>query len=567
MVFYIRSFALAALCCAMPAAADEGMWLLNRFPAKAVQEKYKFPVTDAFLETMRLGSVRFNSGGSGSFVSPDGMLFTNHHVAFDCIQKISTKENDYVKNGFFAKSHAEEKACPDLEINVLLSIETVTDQVNAGIAAGAPPAEASQKKRENQSMIEKACSDKTGNRCDVVALFSGGQYDLYQYKKYTDIRLVFAPEFAIAFFGGDPDNFTYPRWNLDITFFRAYENGKPAKPARYLPFSKTGAKDGELVFVSGHPGQTGRLETLAQLEFNRDVLYPLVLGRLNGLVKMLLAFGAQSEENKRIAADDLFGYQNSQKAYTGFQGGLLDNNLMARKRDEERRLRAAIADDPAKQKLYGTTWDEIAAAYADYRTFVKPYTVWERYGETASHLLTVGRKILRYAEEKQKPSEQRLREFVDSALASREQEMYSTAPVHPTLEVALIERFLEYAVETLGADDANVRAILKGRTPRAAAEAAVNSSKLADVAVRKQLAASADAARNSEDGIMALVRLIDGPAREALKKYLDRVDAVQRTAAAKVAQAKFAVSGAGDYPDATFTLRVSYGPIKGYKNA
>ena len=389
---------------------DEGMWLFNQIPKERIAQKYHFQVTDEFLKHLQLGSVRFNNGGSGSFVSGEGLLFTNHHVGMDCIQKVSSPEHDYVKAGFQAKTGAEEKRCPDLEINILQSIEDVTARVNAGHTATTTVAEANQMRKEAQTRIEKECVAAGGERCDVVTLYAGGRYHLYRYKKYTDVRLVFAPEEAIAAFGGDPDNFTYPRYCLDFAFFRAYDRGVPVKPQHFFPWSRTGAKDRELTFVSGHPGTTGRMATMTELEFQRDVSFPLTLERLRSMRQTLDTFMATSAENRRAGTEVLNGVLNSLKAYTGFDGGLHDAALMAKKRDDESRLRKAVADDPAKEKAYGQTWNEIGAAYARYRTIIKPFYVLER-STSGGDLVGTAREIVRYAAEKTKPNEQRLREY------------------------------------------------------------------------------------------------------------------------------------------------------------
>src|SRR5437588_2312489 len=357
--------------------ADDGMWLFDHFPKEQVQKTYGFVTTNDFLRHLERASVRFNNGGSGSFVSLRGLLFTNHHVGADCIQKLTTSEQDYMKDGFSAATEADEKACPDLEVNALLSTEDVTAKVNAGISDGTASPEANRMRKASIARIEKECATSTGNRCDVVTLYSGGEYSLYQYKKYTDVRLVFAPEYSIAAFGGDPDNFTYPRYCLDYSFFRAYESGKPASTPEYLKWSHEGVKDGELTFVSGNPGSTGRLQTIAQMEFSRDVSYPLILSLLKDRIERLLAFSAQSAENKRVAQDYLDTDQNSYKAYVGFEQGLKNARLMQTKRDDERKLRAAIADDPTKQKKFGPIWDEIARAYKEYAVFFRRYYMLE----------------------------------------------------------------------------------------------------------------------------------------------------------------------------------------------
>jgi hypothetical protein len=557
---------LAVLAGAVCGLGDEGMWLLDRFPRDQVEKKYHFKVTDDFLRHLQLASVRFNNGGSGSFVSPRGLLFTNHHVGADCIQKLSSAEHDYMADGFHAITQADEKACPDLEVNVLLSTEDVTARVNEGIKADAAPADANRVRRAAMVRIEEECTHATSNRCDVVTLYSGGQYSLYRYKKYTDVRLVFAPEYGIAAFGGDPDNFTYPRYCLDFSLFRAYENGKPVDSKEYFIWSKTGVRDGELTFVPGNPGSTGRLQTVAQLEFTRDTSYPLSLDILKEKVDSLLAFAQRSAENKRLAEEPLQGFQNSYKAIGGFERGLRDPQLINRKREDERRLRAAIADDPSKQAKFGKVWDEVAAAYKTYATFYRPYYFFE-VSPASIDLLVMARRIARYAEEKIKPNQDRLRGYQDAALPSLEQQMYSTAPVTPSLDAVLLADYFSDLVKYVGADDAAVKAILAGRTPEKAAEEYMSGAKLADVAERKRLAGSLDAVKKSSDSMIRLALLLGGPARKYRKEYEDKVEAVLTSSASRIAQARFAVYGANEYPDATFTLRLAYGPVRGYTDA
>lgn len=562
----IIHLSLVVLAAALPGCADEGLWLLNRFPKEELKKKYGVTITDRFLDHLQKSSVRFNSGGSGSFVSADGLLFTNHHVGAECIYKVSTKEHDYMKDGFLAKTHAEEKACPDLEVNILLRIETVTDKVNAGITASTPLADANRARQANIAKLESECGKATGNRCDVVTLYSGGQYDLYEYKKYTDIRLVFAPEEAIAAFGGDPDNFTYPRYCLDFALFRAYENGQPVKPKDYLKWSKTGAKDGELIFVSGHPGKTDRLATVAELEFQRDVLQPYSLDILKKLADRLLAFGAENPENKRIARDLLASVQNSFKARTGFQRGLTDPEFMQLKRDAETRLRKAIADDPAKQKQFGAIWDEIEGYVKEYRKFYVEYSLIERAPATGSDLFGIARMIHRYVAEKPKPDSERLRGYTDAALPPLELAMYSTAPIYPSLEELVLTEWMKRLTEKLGPEHPVVKKVLNGRTPAEAAHYYVSGSKLADVETRKKLTASAAAEAASKDTMLELARILDEPGRALFQRFEDKVEAVQTTSSSRIAQARFAVYGANEYPDATFTLRLTYATIKGYTN-
>ncbi len=546
--------------------ADEGLWLPNQFPASTVEKKYGFRASAEFVKHLQLAAVRFNNGGTGSFVSPDGLLFTNHHVGADCVQKLSSPGHDYIQDGFSAVSRADERKCPDLEVNVLLNTTEITPQVTAGVGDKTPDAEAARLRRANIAKIEKQCATRTGNRCDVVTLFAGARYDLYEYKKYTDIRLVFAPEFAMAFFGGDPENFTYPRHDLDITFFRAYEKDRPARPLDYFRFSPEGARDGELIFTSGNPGATGRLMSVVQLEFLRDTDYPLRLRRLKALADDLLAWSAQGEEQHRQAEEVIFGVQNSYKAYNGFLRGLKDPVLMGLKRAEERKFRAAVAAAPRLQAEAGKSWDEIAAATAAFTNSYPEYYLVEATPAAGSSLFAIALRVARYAVETKKPNGERLREYTDAGLSSLEQAMYSPAPIHPELEVEVLAQYFTFLSRELGPKNALVAAILHGQSPHAAAQEYVLHSKLADVAERKRLAASPDAVAKSADGMIRLALLIDKPARRIRKQYEDQVESVLTRASARLARARFAVSGGNDYPDATFTLRISYGQVKGYRN-
>jgi hypothetical protein len=548
---------------AICALGDEGMWLFDHFPREQVSKTYGFTVTDDFLRHLERSSVRFNNGGSGSFVSAHGLLFTNHHVGEDCIQKLSTAEHDYMANGFSAATDAGEKACPDLEVDALLSTSDVTAKVNERIGADASSSEANRMRKASIAKIEKECTTSTGERCDVVTLYSGGQYSLYQYKKYTDVRLVFAPEYSIAQFGGDPDNFMYPRYCLDFSLFRAYENGRPVTPADYLRWSHEVLKDGELTFVAGNPGSTGRLQTVSQMEFSRDVSYPLVLRLLKDNIGKLLAFAEQNAENKRVAQDYLESYQNSLKALTGFEQGLRDPKLMARKEQEERKLQAAIDDDPAKKKKYGKLRDEVTAAYQEYATFFKPDYLLEG-APNNIEIFATARSVARYAEEAHKPNDQRLREYQDAGLPSLEQQMYSPAPLHPALEELVLATYFQFLQQELGTGDPTVKAVLAGRTPAEAAHQYISTSHIQDVAERKRLAHDVDAVRKSKDGMIQLALILDAPARKYRKEYEDKVESVITSSASKIAQARFAVYGSNEYPDATFTMRLTYGPVKGY---
>ena len=547
------------------ATADEGMWLYNAPPKDKIRAKYGFEVTPQWLDHVRLSSVRFNNGGSGSFVSADGLTFTNHHVGAGCVQQLSTEGHDYIKTGFYAKTQAEEAKCPNLELNQLVGIEDVTDKVNAGVKSAMSAAEAGQAQRAAMSQVEKDCSASTGLRCDVVLLYSGQVYNLYKYKKYTDVRLVFAPEFDIAFFGGDPDNFTYPRYDLDITFFRVYENGKPAHLDHFLQWSHAGVKDGDLIFVSGHPGNTGRMLTMAQLDFLRDVQYPAALKLFKRRIALLEDFSKQSEENARIAKEDIFGLQNSQKAITGYQSGLLDKTILDTKAAYEAKLRAAVKADP-KNAAAGDPWDEIAQAIQVQKSIYPNLTYLERMRGFSSRLATIARTLVRAAAEKPKPNQERMREFRDSALPSLEQTLFSTEPIYKNLDIALLADSLGEMENELGKDNPDVQKVLQGKSPADAARDLITNTKLDDVAVRKRLYEGGQTAiAASTDPLILAMHAVDPAARAARKQFEDQVDSVVRRDGTVIAKARFALNGFNQPPDATFTLRLSYGAVKGYK--
>ena len=545
--------------------ADEGMWLYNAPPKDKIKAKYGFDLNQAWLDHVRLSSVRFNNGGSGSFVSADGLTFTNHHVGAGCVQQLSTEGHDYIKTGFYAKTQAEEAKCPNLELNQLVGIEDVTQKVNAGLKPEMSAAEAGQAQRAAMSQIEKDCASSTGLRCDVVTFYSGEVYNLYKYKKYTDVRLVFAPEFGIAFFGGDPDNFTYPRYDLDITFFRVYEDGKPAHLDNYLKWSPSGVKDGELIFVSGNPGNTGRLLTMSQLEFLRDVQYPQLLTIFKKRIALLQGFSSQSEENARVAQEAIFGLQNSQKAITGYQSGLLDKSIMNEKATDEAKLRASFKANP-KNAGAADPWDEIAQAMKTQQEIFPNLNYLERMRGFAGRLPQIARILVRAAAEKPKPNQERMREFRDSALPSLEQQLFSTEPTYKSLETVMLGESLEEMQDALGKDNPDVQKVLQGKIPADAAKDLIENTKLEDVAVRKQLYEGGEAAIDaSTDPLIVVMRAIDPSARAARQEFEDKIDSVVHRDGAVIAKARFAQSGYTQPPDATFTLRLSYGAVKGYQ--
>jgi hypothetical protein len=555
---------LVFLACSF-AFGDEGMWLYNTFPKDKVKAKYGFELSQQWLDHVRLSSVRFNNGASGSFVSADGLTLTNHHVGAECIQQLSTRGRDYMKTGFYAHSLADEAKCPDLELNQLLKIEDVTAQVNAAARPATSVAAAGEARRAAMSAIEKRCSGSTGLRCDVVTLYAGGVYNLYRYKKYTDVRLVFAPELDTASFGGDPDNFNYPRYDLDVAFFRVYEDNKPAHLDNYLHWSRAGVKEGDLIFVSGNPGSTDRLKTVSELEFLRDVEYPLLLAVFTRRISLLQGFSSISSENARIATEELFEYQNGYKAIAGSEQGLRDEKLMAAKTFDEEKLRAVVTSDPKLDAEVGDPWSAIAQAMVVEKKNSLAYFYLEQQFGINSDLAQLARNLVRVTQEKTKSNGERLREYADAGLPSLEQQLFSPAPIYRSLETVTLADSLAEMQEALGKNNPVVQKILRGKTPAEVARNLIDGTKLDDVAVRKQLyAGGVSAIDASSDPLIVLARNVDPDARAVRKVYDDEVEAVERQEGAKIARTRFAEAGFNEPPDATFTLRLAYGVVRGY---
>jgi len=542
--------------------ADEGMWLLNDPPRQLLKDKYGFDATDAWLDRARLASVRFNSGGSGSFVSPDGLIVTNHHIGAESLAKLSPPDRDYLRDGYLARTRDEELKCPDLELNVLVGIEDVTDRVNGAVKEGMSAADAGAARRAVMSTIEQESTERTRLRSDVVTLYQGGKYHLYTYKKYTDVRLVMAPEQGIAFFGGDVDNFEYPRFNLDVCFFRAYEDGRPIQTKHHLKWSPTGPAEGDLVFVTGHPGTTNRLEALAKLKHRRDHTLPYTLARLRMLEAVLEQFSARSPNNRKLAAEDLHRVANARKAFTGQYQGLLDPAILARKADDEKALRDKVAADAALKAKVGDAWEQVAKAQDGLRDFEKLYYLLERGDAFDSKLFGIARHLVRLAEEKPRDNALRLREYRTSALESLELQLFSPAPIHVELERVKLAAGLSWLAEQLGGEHPLVVQALAGKSPVARAEELLAGTKLADPAVRRALAK--DGVAGSTDAMIAFAKLVDGEARSVRRRFENEVEEPERQGNGRIAQARFAILGTAVAPDATFTLRLAFGVVKGY---
>ena len=557
--------------------ADEGFWLFNAPPLKQLQEKYHFTPDAAWLEHVQKSSVRFDSGGSGSFVSADGLVITNHHVGADALQKFGDAQHNYIRDGFYAATPAEEKRCYDLELNVLESIEDVTERVNAAVSPGSKPDEAVAARRKAIAEIEQESTKATGLRSDVVTLFEGGSYQLYRYKQYTDVRLVFAPEQDIAFYGGDPDNFEYPRYDLDICLFRVYENNQPVRPQHYLRFNADGPSEHDLVFVSGNPGRTDRMRTVAALEEKRDTIIPTLLATLYRREVLLTAYGERSIENARRAREDLLYVQNSRKVYDGLLAGLLDPQTLRRISEKENGLKSATANDSRFSNTPDSYTQIQKAVFSDPGNTVKFLFYEDTHVRTSvvdafrarplgfdSQLFRLARALVRATDERQKPNEKRLPEYRDSARPALELALFSEAPIYDDFEILTLTDSLTSLVSRYGVDDVVVRNLLKGKSPHERAYELVKSTRLKEVQFRHQLydggVATVSAAA---DPMTEFAQAADEAARQA-RQMMEEQDEVANKAYADIAKVKLGLEGAQFAPDATFTLRLSYGTVEGY---
>ena len=555
------AFAAAAV---SPAWADEGMWTYDNFPADKMRAKYGWAPDQAWLDHARLASIRLAQGCSASLVSPDGLVMTNHHCARSCVSELADAKHDYIANGFYAPTLADEKKCPELEANQLVSITDVTAKVEAA-TSGKSDKDFHEAERAAIAGIEKDCGTGSDVRCQVVPLYHGGVYDLYKYRRYQDLRVVFAPEESIAFFGGDPDNFTFPRYDLDTAFVRIYDNGKPLHADNYLKFATTGVKDGDIAFTSGNPGATERDDTLAQFDYMRDYAQPFTLYLLSELRGLLNEYATKGPEQARTSHTLLFGVENSLKAIKGRQLSLAQGTIVADKAKSEADFRKRVAADPKLAQAYGGAWDAIAGATTHQRDIYQRLALLERFPQFLTPVLGKAIELNRYAAESGKPDGQRLEEYADANVPQLKLDIASPAPIYPELEKTILTWWLTKVREDLGTSDADVRTIMGQRSPAEIAAAVVDGTKLKDAKVRAALlAGGARAIDASNDPLLVFARLIDGPARAVRTDFENNIKAVITKNAALIAKAKFALEGKSTYPDATFTLRLSYGAVQGY---
>ncbi|MBJ6761540.1 S46 family peptidase [Myxococcaceae bacterium JPH2] len=560
-----RRLLALGLLLSLPASAEEGMWTYDAFPSEAVKKAYGFAPTQAWLDKVRLGSVRLAGGCSASFVSPDGLVMTNHHCARGCIEDLSSPKEDLLATGFYAKSPQEERRCPKIEANQLVEMTDVTAKMNAA-TKGLSGAAFNTALKKEMSTVEAACATSADVRCDVVTLFNGGKYQLYKYRRFQDVRLVFAPEFSMAAFGGDPDNFNFPRYGYDVSFLRVWQGDAPAKSPDYLPWAKEGAKPGDLVFVSGHPGGTERKSTVAELEFQRDVALPYTLLYLAELRGTLREFAGGSAERYRVTRSRLRAVENGLKALRGRHQALADPSLLARKRQDEADLRKRIDAQAQVKADTAGAWEENTQALDAYRRMLPGYRMKEAGDGFLSELFGYAETLVRAADELPKPNAERLREYTEGQLPALRQQLLRAAPVATDLEVVQLTFSFNKLRETLGADDPFVQRVLGKEAPADLARALVTGTKLGDVKARQALLEGGKAAvEASKDPMIQLARKVDAEARATRKRYEDTVESVLKRNGERLARANLAVYGTAGYPDATFTLRLNQGVVKGWE--
>jgi len=553
---------------AAPALADEGMWTFDHFPSELVARRYGVTIDSAWLERVRLATVRL-AGCTASFISPDGLLLTNHHCVESCLAQNSTREQSRIETGFVAATRGDELRCPVQIAEVLQATEDVTARV-AEATRGLDDQAAKERRRETLTSLEQSCEDASANadnplKCQVATLYDGGQYWLYKYRRYDDVRLVFSPEGSIAAFGGDPDNFQFPRWALDFAFLRAYANDAPAATPDYLPIDFAGPDERELVFVAGHPGSTERQLTLPELRTLRDRQLPQALLRAAELRGRYIQFAKGGEAQERIVRDALNGLENGIKVERKELDALLDDDLLVTKHDAEADLRLRVARDRELAAAIGNPWMRIEAAQAVEAERWLPYSYLEEGAGFNSRMFRFARLLVRAAAERPKPNTERLREYTDAALPRLAQQLAAPLPIYPELERLTLSFSFERMREWLGPDHAVVRRLLTTDTPDSLAAKLIDGSRLADPAVRLRLWNGGQAAIDaSDDPLIALARSVDTESRALRTWHEDEVEAVLEAAHEQIARARFAVFGTSQSPDATFTLRLNFGTVQGW---
>lgn len=565
----MRSFKVLALILLFPLAAlaDEGMWTLDNFPSAEVEEKYGVVIDDAWLEKAQLATTRLENGCTGSFVSPEGLILTNNHCLWGCVRNLSSEERNLSDEGFLAAERSEELQCPGEQVSVLVGYEEVTEEV-LGAVEGLSDAEANEARKAALTRLESACeADSEGElHCEAVSLYKGGQYFIYRYRRYDDARLVFAPELDIAAFGGDPDNFNFPRWSFDMSFLRAYEDGEPASTPDYLSWRRGGPEAGDPVFVTGHPGSTSRQMTLTELRMLRDVVYPIWLLRNSELRGRMLAWQHTGPEAARAVQQNILLVENGIKVVRNRLFALLDDEMMAEKAAGERKLREAVAANPDYEAAWGEAWELIDVAVAARRNLYQEHLFIENRAGLMGELFGYARSIVRGTVEREKPNEERIRAYTDAALPQLEQRLLADRPISKPYDELRLAFSLAKMREWLGPDSAYVKTILGNESPDALAAYLVENSRLDEAEYRRGLwEGGVEAVKSSDDPMIRLALAIEPSARELREAYEEQVEAPLARGREMIADARFAIYGTGIYPDATFTLRASYGAVEGWE--
>jgi hypothetical protein len=558
---------LASITLLTSAHADEGMWTFDNFPSDRVMDRYGVDIGQEWLDKAQLATTRLENGCTGSLASEDGLVLTNNHCVWGCVRNLSSAERNLSEEGFHARDRSEELQCPGQQISVLVGFTDVTKTVNEA-TSGLSDTEANAARKARLTDLESACEDKTDGKlnCEAVTLYNGGQYFIYQYKRYSDVRLVFAPELSVAAFGGDPDNFQFPRWSLDFSFLRAYENDEPASTPVFLKWRKTGPRENEPVFITGHPGSTDRKLTMSQLRMLRDEVYFSWIQRYSELRGRMIAWANTSDEAKRIVGERLLGYENGIKVYRNRLRALNNEEMMAIKAQQEEKFRAAVKNDAELNEKYGDAWELIDSAIAAHRNLYQDHLYIENGAGLNSDLYNYARTIVRGTAERELPNNERIRSFTDAALPQVEQRLLAERPIYPEFEKLKFAFSMDKMREWLGPDSPQVKEILGGETPETVAARMIDGTRLADAAYRKKLwEGGVEAVQASDDPMIQLALAVDPEARALRKRYEDEVEAPRTRGEEKIADAYFKVYGTDSYPDATFTLRATFGSVVGWK--
>lgn len=550
---------------------DSGkMWTFDYPPVKYFERTYGFTPDEKWFDNARLSALRL-SGCSASFISSDGLVMTNHHCARYALDKVNKPGEDLPDSGFYAPTLNDERRVDGMYADQLISMKDVTAEVQEAFERGKTDEEkVAERNREIQKLQKDAWEEYKKSQpndsiyAQVVTFYNGGKYSLYIYKRYTDIRLVFAPQLIVAYFGGDYDNFTYPRYDLDVSLFRIYQDGKPLNTEHYFRWSNSGAQENEPVFVIGNPGRTSRLLTVAQLEFNRDYSYPYIVNLLKDAMDIYSKYIEQHPDKKLEYQTRLFGISNSYKAYTGYLGGLRDQYLMARKRAFEKKFREAVDANPVLKEKYGSVWKEIARIQKEKAEIYEKFQAYNVTGLGRSSYFNIASRLIQYAKAMKMPESNRPMDYKGGALDSTKKKFFPSN-FNPDIEKMFLEYQLGFMSSVFGTSNEAFNRLLGGRTPTDAAHDLATTTFLGDSSrVVAMLNGSPDAILSSSDPFIQYMESIQKEASEMQARY-QNLSAREATQGQKLGHALYDVYGTSIPPDATFTLRIADGVVKGYE--